>query len=277
MTLQQVLSLRANLRAWSGVVQLEMPSHALVSFFQSPSQPKYAGRISFGRSTQKRFRFGNGAMPRRGTSEKLNFEKGPQLVGIGTHHRADDTEGSSSGNRRPSQPPTTSPAAMALLCIVSSTYQRSKEAEATWQGMQNTSSIVEEELLSKRSSSAAIHKGQEGKAKAPQDGGGYGSATNSNNGNRQLNNVQLKRYWKQMLHYLLTDEAGMCAADHVTEISSHACSSYSLPLLGSQRVSTSVSDILKEKQKESLCFCQVRHCQIYLRCLIFPYPLLFQR
>ncbi|MCP4090427.1 MAG: hypothetical protein GY746_11650 [Gammaproteobacteria bacterium] len=247
-TLQQVLSLRANLREGSGVDQPENPSHALMNFFQSSSQPKYAGRISFGGSTQKRLGFGYGAKPRRGSSEKLNLEKGPQLVRIGAHHRAGCTEGSSSGNGRSSQPPTTSPAAMALLRIVSSTYQRSKEAEATWQGLQNTSSIVEEELLSKRSSTA-IHKGQVGKAKAPQDGGGHGFATNSNNRNSQVNNAQLKRHWKQKLLCLLMDEAGMCAADHVTEISSHACSSYSLPLLGSQPVATSVSDILKEKQK----------------------------
>eukprot|EP01084_Bolivina_argentea_P291120 500303_1 len=252
-TLQQVLALRANLKEGGDVVLPEKLPHALVSFSQSLSQPAYAaGRIPFGGSTQKRLGFGYGAKPRRGSSDKLNPEKGPQLVRIGTHHRPSCTDDFSSGNRRSSQPPNISTAAMALLRIVSSTYQRSKEAEATWQGLKNTSAIVEEELLSKRSGITAIHKGREGKTNAIQEGG-HGSATNSNNGNRQVNNAQLTRHWKQKLLCLLMDEAGMCAADHVTEISSHACSSYSLPLLGSgsQRgvAAISVSGILKEKQR----------------------------
>ncbi len=252
-TLQQVLALRANLKEGGDVVQPEKLPHALVSSPQPLSQPAYAaGRISFGGSAQKRLGFGYGAKPRRGSSDKLNPEKGPQLVRIGTYHRPSCTEDFSSGNRKPSQPPNISTAAMALLRIVSSTYQRSKEAEATWQGLKNTSSIVEEELLSKRSGITDIHKDWEGKTNAIQEGG-HGSATNSKNGNRQVNNAQLTRRWKQKLLCLLMDEAGMCTADHVTEISSHACSSYSLPLLGSgsQRgvAATSVSDILKEKQR----------------------------
>ncbi len=255
-TLQQVLALHANLKEGGGVVQPEKPPHALVSLSQSSSQPTYAGRILFGGFSQKRLGFGYGAKPRRGSSDKLNLEKGPQLVRVGNHHKAGSSTKDyfSSGNRRPSQPPTTSPAAIALLRIVSSTYQRSKEVEATWQGLKNTSSIVEEEFLSKRSSRVAIHKGRGGKAKAVQERGNDGwSATNSKNGNRQVDNAQLTRHWKQKLLCLLMDEAGMCKADHVTEITSHACSSYSLPLLGSQRVAaTSVSDILKEKQRISL-------------------------
>ncbi len=253
-TLQQALALRVNLKEGDNVMQPEKLAHALVSFSQSQRQPASAvGRISFGGSAQKRLGFGYGAKPRRGSSDSLNPEKGPQLVRIGTYHRPNCTEDFSSGNRRPSQPSNMSTATRALLRIVNSTYQRSKDAEATWQDLKNTSAIVEEELLSKRSGSiTASNKGQEGKIN-PMLQGGHGSATNSNNGNRYINNAQLTNHWKKKLLCLLMDEAGMCAADHVTEISSHACSSYSLPLLGSRSQgevpATSVSDILKEKQR----------------------------
>ncbi len=256
-TIQQILALYATLKEGGGVAQPENPPRALANLSQSSGQPTYAGRILFGGFSQKRLGFGYGAKPRRGSSDKVNLEKGPQLVRVGNLHKAASSTKDYfySGNRRPSQPPTTSPAAMALLRIVSSTYQRSKEIEATWQGLKNTSSFFEEGLLSKRSSRVAIHKGRVGKVKAVQEGGhdGWSAATNSKNGNRQVDYAQLTRHWKHKLLCLLMDEAGMCKADHVTEISSHACSSYSLPLLGSQRAAaTSVSDILKGKQRVSL-------------------------